>query len=85
MLIRLFDTTLRTGRKLAIALVGGAVLLGGVAMIVLPGPAILAIPAGLGILALEFEWANRWLVAAELRWRSWQGARAERRALRVDR
>jgi tellurite resistance protein TerC len=30
-------------------------------MIVLPGPAFIVIPAGLGILGLEFAWARRWL------------------------
>jgi tellurite resistance protein TerC len=30
-------------------------------MIALPGPAFIVIPAGLGILALEFAWARRWL------------------------
>jgi tellurite resistance protein TerC len=36
-----------------IGIMGGTVLLIGVVMIVLPGPAILVIPAGLGILATE--------------------------------
>jgi tellurite resistance protein TerC len=30
-------------------------------MIALPGPAVIVIPAGLGILALEFAWARVWL------------------------
>jgi hypothetical protein len=30
-------------------------------MVVLPGPAIVVIPAGLSILASEFVWAKRWL------------------------
>ena len=30
-------------------------------MIVLPGPAIVVIPAALAILAVEFLWARRWL------------------------
>lgn len=34
-------------------------LLIGVALIVLPGPAIIVIPIGLGILASEFIWARR--------------------------
>lgn len=34
-------------------------LAAGVAMIVLPGPALLVIPAGLAILATEFPWAKR--------------------------
>ncbi len=42
--------------------VGGTVLLIGVAMVVLPGPAFVVIPAGLAILATEFVWARRLLV-----------------------
>lgn len=49
-------------RRLLIALVGGTVLLVGIAMIVLPGPAIVVIPAGLAILAIEFAWARHWLM-----------------------
>lgn len=30
-------------------------------MLVLPGPALLVIPAGLAILAVEFAWARKWL------------------------
>ncbi len=48
-------------RRVLIAVVGGAVLLFGVVMIVLPGPAILVIPLGLAILALEFAWAGHLL------------------------
>lgn len=48
------------GRRVAIGVAGGTLLVAGVAMIVLPGPAIVAIPAGLGILSIEFEWAGRW-------------------------
>lgn len=52
---------LRTARRIVIAVVGATVLVIGVAMIVLPGPAIVVIPAGLAILATEFVWARRWL------------------------
>jgi hypothetical protein len=48
-------------RRVLIALVGGTVLLVGIAMVVLPGPAILVVPAGLAILAIEFAWAKHWL------------------------
>lgn len=48
-------------RKPVIAVFGGTVLLVGIAMIVLPGPAIVVIPLGLAILAMEFLWARRWL------------------------
>jgi tellurite resistance protein TerC len=53
--------TYRIARRIAIAIVGGTVLLIGIAMIVLPGPAIIVIPMGLGILGLEFAWARVWL------------------------
>lgn len=51
-------------RKLIIALIGGTVLLIGVALIVLPGPAFIVIPIGLAILATEFAWAKRAVVRA---------------------
>ncbi len=34
-------------------------------MIVLPGPAFMVIPVGLGILGLEFAWARSWLKKAK--------------------
>jgi tellurite resistance protein TerC len=51
----------RAGRKLAIAAIGASVVAVGVAMLVLPGPAILVIPLGFAVLAIEFAWARRWL------------------------
>jgi tellurite resistance protein TerC len=54
-----FKTVAAPLRKLIIALLGGTVLLIGVALIVLPGPAFLVIPIGLAILATEFAWAQR--------------------------
>ena len=48
--------------RLIILVVGGTVLVVGVAMVVLPGPAFVVIPAGLAILATEFVWARRLLV-----------------------
>ncbi len=52
---------LGAARKLAVAAVGTVVLIVGVALIVLPGPAFLVIPGGLAILATEFVWARRLL------------------------
>ena len=48
-------------RKCLVAVLGGALLLAGVAMLFLPGPAVVVIPAALAILAVEFLWARRWL------------------------
>ena len=52
-------------RKLIIAIIGGTVLLIGVALIVLPGPAFIVIPIGLAILATEFAWAQRAVARAK--------------------
>ncbi len=49
---------MRLLKRILIAVAGGVVLLVGVVMIVLPGPAIVVIPAGLAILAVEFAWAR---------------------------
>jgi hypothetical protein len=48
-------------RRAIVGVIGGTVLLIGVALLVLPGPAFIVIPLGLAILASEFLWARRWL------------------------
>lgn len=47
-------------RKFIVGIVGGILLAIGVAMIVLPGPSVIVIPAALALLATEFEFARRW-------------------------
>ena len=49
---------LRNVKRLIVLVVGGTILLIGIALIVLPGPAFIVIPAGLAILATEFVWAR---------------------------
>lgn len=58
---RTVPLTYRWARRIAVAVVGGTVLLVGLALIVLPGPAFVVIPLGLAILGLEFAWARAWL------------------------
>jgi len=53
--------TVKQARKLIIGLIGFTVLSIGIAMIVLPGPAFVVIPIGLGILSIEFTWAKKFL------------------------
>lgn len=48
-------------KRVVLTLVGFTVLAIGIAMLVLPGPAFVVIPVGLGILGLEYAWARRWL------------------------
>ncbi|MBM4114424.1 MAG: hypothetical protein FJ252_00925 [Phycisphaerae bacterium] len=52
---------MRVLRRVAVLVGGGVLLAIGVAMIVLPGPAVVVIPAAIGVLAIEFGWARRWL------------------------
>lgn len=63
----LFAKTYRFAKRWVIALVGVTVVLIGIALIVLPGPAIIVIPAGLAILGTEFAWARRWLAEVKRR------------------
>ena len=53
--------TYKVARRIVITVLGVTVLLIGLALIVLPGPAFVVIPAGLAILSLEFAWARHWL------------------------
>jgi uncharacterized protein (TIGR02611 family) len=64
-------------KRIVIAIVGFTVLLVGVAMIILPGPAFIIIPLGLAILATEFVWAQRVLEKAKSYFK-----KAKNRALR---
>jgi uncharacterized protein (TIGR02611 family) len=52
---------IKYARRVVVAIVGMTVLLFGIALTVLPGPAFIVIPIGLAILATEFAWARRWL------------------------
>ncbi len=55
----------RNGKRVAVTIAGFLVLLAGVAMLVLPGPGIVVIIAGLAILATEYVWAQRLLKIAK--------------------
>jgi tellurite resistance protein TerC len=57
----------RSGRRAVIVLAGTSLLLGGLAMLVLPGPGLFVIIAGLAVLAREFVWAERALDKAKSR------------------
>jgi uncharacterized protein (TIGR02611 family) len=55
----------RSGKRIAVTIVGFAVLLAGIALLVLPGPGWLLIFLGLAILATEYVWAQRMLATAK--------------------
>ena len=46
-------------RRVVVAVVGFLLLAVGAALLVLPGPGLLVIAAGIAVLALEFPWAER--------------------------
>ena len=49
----------RNGKRIGVSIAGGALVLVGLLMLVLPGPGVLVIIAGLAILATEYVWAQR--------------------------
>ncbi len=53
--------TLTQAKRVIVIVIGFTILAAGVAMIVLPGPAVIVIPIGLAILATEFLWARKLL------------------------
>jgi tellurite resistance protein TerC len=61
MLRRFIIASYLQAKRIVVIVVGFTVLLIGVIMIALPGPAIIVIPLGLAILATEFIWARRLL------------------------
>jgi uncharacterized protein (TIGR02611 family) len=57
----------RNARRVGVAVLGGALLVVGVALLALPGPGMVVIVAGFAVLASEFQWAKSWLAAARRR------------------
>ncbi len=70
--------------RLGFIVAGFTVLFAGIAMLVLPGPALAVIPIGLAILSLEFAWAARLLeVAIEKAEQAKQSAKETTKAQRI--
>ena len=59
--VRAASTWLRRARTVGVTILGVTAVLLGVLMLVLPGPGLLVILAGLALLATEYAWA-RWLL-----------------------
>lgn len=47
----------RSSKRIAVTVIGGVFVLGGLAMLVLPGPGILVVALGFAILGTEYVWA----------------------------
>jgi len=69
---------LRWARKGGITVAGLAMLVGGVVMLVLPGPGLAVILLGLAVLATEYDWAARLLAEARRRASRLAGPLADR-------
>lgn len=63
----LLAVILRSSKRIAVLVVGSALVVVGLALLVLPGPGILVIIAGLAVLASEFAWAEHLLDEAQAR------------------
>ncbi len=50
---------IKPAKKVAVFIAGVTIIIGGIALLVLPGPGLLLIFVGLLILATEFEWAAK--------------------------
>ena len=62
---QLLQVIFRNGKRIAIFVVGNVLLVAGVVMLVVPGPGLLVIIAGLAVLATEFAWAEHLLDTAK--------------------
>jgi uncharacterized protein (TIGR02611 family) len=76
-------STLKQAKRAIVIVIGFTVLVLGIVLIVLPGPAVLVIPLGLAILATEFVWARRLLV--RFKWKTRQLKNAISRKVPGDR
>jgi tellurite resistance protein TerC len=54
----LIFNTVRRIKRFIVIVVGFTILFVGIALLVLPGPAFIVIPLGLGLLATELLWAK---------------------------
>ena len=55
---KMINNILRHTKRLIVFVIGSTVLLFGIILVFIPGPAIVVIPVGLAILATEFVWAR---------------------------
>ena len=67
--------------RVTVAVVGVTIILIGIVLLPLPGPGWLVIFAGLFVLSTEFEWADRLLVFARDKVRSWTDWLTEQRLI----
>lgn len=74
--------TFRQAKRIVVIVIGYTILLIGIALLVLPGPAFIVIPIGLGILATEVVWARKLLDRFKGRFDAMREAARARKARR---
>ncbi|CAN5287879.1 hypothetical protein BH23ACT9_BH23ACT9_31190 [soil metagenome] len=57
-------------RRVVVTVIGSVIIIAGVIMMVTPGPGLVAVAAGLAVLAREYDWAKRALVQVRQRSRA---------------
>jgi hypothetical protein len=57
----------RTAKRLLLEILGWLLLVAGLAAMVLPGPGLILLFAGLAVLSQQYTWAERWLEPVQLR------------------
>ena len=60
----------RSGKRIAVTIVGFALVAVGIVLLVFPGPGILVIIAGLAVLGTQYAWAQRALEETKRRARA---------------
>jgi len=79
---------LHLGYRVLIAIIGTAIIVGGLILVPLPGPGWLIVFVGIAVLGTEFRWARavgRWVRRQLQRVWDWWRARRAARAQRRDR
>jgi len=65
------DNVIRHSKRVAIAIIGGVIILVGLVLIPYPGPGWLIVFAGFAVLSTEFEFATRTLVWLRQKYNGW--------------
>jgi uncharacterized protein (TIGR02611 family) len=64
---RFIPRTLDEAKRVIKIVIGFSILVVGIAMLAVPGPAVIVIPIGLAIVSTEFLWARKLLDKVKLR------------------
>ena len=67
-----------------VAVIGTTLVLFGLALVVLPGPAVVVVPLGLALLATEFAWARRLIRRGGVAWKKARRGQFWRRCTTSD-